>query len=127
MDGNSSLKRIAHVGRREVADARVFNDSDYFLSADYVNQFADEVKTRPEQPKDLGNDDDLDVNPDPSSNEGDPTDGTIQSSCTENWKAAAAESKKRTWEVFDEAGIFASACRHGFILWIADMVRSGEL
>ncbi len=31
------------------------------------------------------------------------------------------------WAVFNETGIFASACRHGQILWITDMIRSGKL
>ena len=59
---------------------------------------------------------------------GDPTDGTDgePNPCATNWKAAAADEKKRTWGVFEETGIFACACRHGLILWIADMVRSGE-
>lgn len=47
--------------------------------------------------------------------------------CVKNWKAASAEEKKRTWDIFDECGIFAAACRHGMILWLIDMVRSGEL
>ncbi|KIP01438.1 hypothetical protein PHLGIDRAFT_38684, partial [Phlebiopsis gigantea 11061_1 CR5-6] len=34
---------------------------------------------------------------------------------------------KRMWAIFEEAGIFACACRHGLILWLVDMVRSGEL
>ncbi|KAI0371593.1 hypothetical protein BV20DRAFT_1035224 [Pilatotrama ljubarskyi] len=42
-------------------------------------------------------------------------------------KAAQSDEKKRSWDIFDETGIFASACRHGFILWIIDMVHSGEL
>ena len=33
----------------------------------------------------------------------------------------------RTWGIFDEMGMFVSICRHGFILIVADMVRSGEL
>jgi hypothetical protein len=41
-----------------------------------------------------------------------------------NWKAAG---EKGTWGIFKESGIFASACRHGLILWIIDMVQSGEL
>ncbi|KAG6807975.1 hypothetical protein H0H92_005850, partial [Tricholoma furcatifolium] len=49
------------------------------------------------------------------------------SGCTDNWKAAAKEENKRMWAIFSEAGIFASACRHGFILWLADMIASGEL
>ena len=48
-------------------------------------------------------------------------------SCATNWKAAASKEKKRMWGVFDETGIFACACPHGFVLWIVDMVQSGEL
>ena len=47
--------------------------------------------------------------------------------CTTNWKAAKDDSKKTMWGIFDETGIFSCACRHGFCLWNADMVRSGEL
>ena len=46
--------------------------------------------------------------------------------CTSNWKAVVSMEKKRMWGVFDETGIFASACPHGFVLWLADMVQSGE-
>lgn len=58
---------------------------------------------------------------------GDPCDGGPPSGCIKRWKAAAADSAKPSLPVFDETGIFASACRHGFSLWVADMVRSGEL
>ncbi len=44
-----------------------------------------------------------------------------------NWKAAAADETKKMWAIFDETGIFICVCRHGLILWITDMVRSGEL
>ena len=43
MDGNNSLKRIRQVGSHSIADHHVF-ESDYFLSHEYVNEFADEVK-----------------------------------------------------------------------------------
>jgi hypothetical protein len=35
--------------------------------------------------------------------------------------------KKKMWGVFDETGVFASACPHGFVLWLVDMIQSGEL
>jgi hypothetical protein len=47
--------------------------------------------------------------------------------CASNWKAVAWVEKKRMWGVFDETGVFASACPHGFVLWLADMIQSGEL
>ncbi|KAH9885847.1 hypothetical protein C8Q73DRAFT_620026, partial [Cubamyces lactineus] len=122
MDGNNSLKRLAPLGGRRAGDSRVFRDSDYFLPAAFVNTFAGEVRAKP-KPEDDDDDDD-----DESAEEGDPTDGmTLISGCTKNWKAAAAEEKKRSWGIFDETGIFASACRHGLILWLVDMIRSGEL
>lgn len=127
VDGNNSLKRMAGVGNREVSDTRVFGESDYYLSADFVNTFANEVThtTHVE-----------DEDPDESQSEwvneehGDPTDGTTDgglAQCTENWKAAAADQHKKMWSIFQESGYFVSACRHGFVLWVADMIRSGEL
>ncbi|RDX49545.1 hypothetical protein OH76DRAFT_1418305 [Lentinus brumalis] len=136
MDGNSSLKRVLASGGRATADLRVFED-DYFLPRDFVDSFANEVKSRqlPRKP-DLA-DNPHDEEPGQQSDddevrdgdeEGDPTDGAeILGSCASNWKAAAADEKKRMWSIYEESGIFASACRHGLILWIADMVRSGEL
>ena len=47
--------------------------------------------------------------------------------CVDNWKAASAELKKKMWQMYEESGVFASACRHGLILWLCDMIRSGEL
>lgn len=47
--------------------------------------------------------------------------------CTRNWKAASSSEKKRMWGVFEETGIFVSACRHSLILWFSDMICSGEL
>ncbi|KAG2364871.1 hypothetical protein BDR07DRAFT_1278689 [Suillus spraguei] len=31
------------------------------------------------------------------------------------------------WAIFDGTGIFIAACRHGIMLWYADMVKSGKL
>ena len=33
----------------------------------------------------------------------------------------------KMWGIFDETGIFLALCRHGFVLVVADMVRSGEV
>ena len=46
IDGNNSLKRVRQVGNHTIADKRVFEDSDYFISQEYVNQFVDEVKAQ---------------------------------------------------------------------------------
>ncbi|KAJ7284754.1 hypothetical protein C8J57DRAFT_1432084 [Mycena rebaudengoi] len=39
--------------------------------------------------------------------------------CEEWWKNICG--------IFDETGVFVALCRHGFVLLLADMVRSGEL
>ncbi|KAJ7233544.1 hypothetical protein C8J57DRAFT_1577441 [Mycena rebaudengoi] len=33
----------------------------------------------------------------------------------------------KAWGLYEETGVFLSLCRHGFVLLITDMVRSGEL
>ena len=138
-DGNDSLKRIRTIGQRHTADIRVFSESDYFIPREEVDKFANEVRGRvivkgnavssddQEEWEDVTDDVPI-INPEDSG--GDPTDGTDNSAidgCVNNWKAAQSDSKKKSWEIFEENGLFASACRHGLILWIMDMVRSGEL
>lgn len=44
LDGNSSLKRAAMFEGRTQADARVLDDSSYWLSREYINKFASEVR-----------------------------------------------------------------------------------
>lgn len=136
-DGNNSLKRMLPVGNRTAADTRVYDDTDYFLSREYVDSFANEVKShRKDKHREVLAEDSEDED-DPVANladgPGDPTDGVPATSqdgvdqCVKNWKAAASDEKKRSWAIFDETGIYAAACRHGLILWLCDMVRSGEL
>lgn len=101
---------------------REFTESGYYLSDDFVNQFKDEVigsAGDPDQQTEA--DDTLDDREDGES------DDRGQDHCTSNWKAATRDQDKKMWGIFYNSGIFASACRHGFILWIADMVKSGEL
>lgn len=145
-DGNNSAKCTATSG---TADHRVF-DSDYFLSRENVDVFKDEVKSRSnkasvddcsdaEVRRSLSccklhelittiQDEDA-VNDAPWIDEDteDVDRYTRVDPCTKNWKASAAEHKKRALDVYDITGIFASACRHGFILKVCEMVRSGEL
>ncbi|OJT11774.1 hypothetical protein TRAPUB_11681, partial [Trametes pubescens] len=127
-DGNNSLKRVAKFGDRKVADVREFADSDYYLSNEFVDQFKHEVDNAlangdpPDQS--TGSDhEDAAAAVDPA----DTVDPSVADHCTRNWKAAANDATKTMWAIFHESGVFGSACRHGFILWIADMVRSGEL
>ncbi|KAG6894602.1 hypothetical protein C0992_005460 [Termitomyces sp. T32_za158] len=150
VDGNNSLKRVRITGERNIGDDQTFEESDYYLTHEYVDRYANKVKSCKRNNLCNNSQDDPDPpvmipqdNPDAPTplndanatdadlQGGDPTDGALTGSgapsCTEKWKAAAADAKKKMWAIFDEAGIFASCCRHGLILWIMDLMRSGEL
>ncbi|KAF7799883.1 hypothetical protein EIP86_011125 [Pleurotus ostreatoroseus] len=133
-DGNNSLKRMLPLGGRQAADLRVF-DGDYFLPREFVDRFANEVQGSRKGPQ-LGGDsddewEDIDEGTEDADTGGDPTDGAVSADgidgCIKHWKANASDDKKRMWSMFDESGVFMSACRHHLILWALDMVRSGEL
>ncbi|KIY47957.1 hypothetical protein FISHEDRAFT_44267 [Fistulina hepatica ATCC 64428] len=47
--------------------------------------------------------------------------------CVERWRAAGSDAKKKTVELFAIAGVFLTVCRHGHVLIMCDMIRSGEL
>lgn len=115
-DGNNSLKRLQLSEGCSSGDIRTFEDSDYFLPTSYVDSFANEVRSNPQSVADKSI---MDAN---LYNDAHPR--PIE--CHKNWKAAAPDSKKSMWSIFEETGIFASACRHSLVLWVADMVRSGE-
>lgn len=124
---------MATTGGRTQASDQVFEDSDYYLSEEFVNRYANEVSSRSQtnstQTTSI-HDDDGDGDWFDTAGEGDPTDGnhtSILKNCTQNWKAASEDANKRSWSAFHETGLFACACRHGFIMWICDMIRSGEL
>ncbi|KAI0674307.1 hypothetical protein C8Q78DRAFT_1014194 [Trametes maxima] len=119
MDGNNSLKRVAKFGDREVSDMREFTASNYFLPNDFVDKFKNEVQDT--EPSDHDQPHGADQGDQAPQSRDDPRD------CTRNWKAAGREQDKTMWGIFHESGIFASACRHGFILWVTDMIKSGEL
>src|SRR5271155_1366031 len=133
MDANFSLKRMAS-GNRNEGDTRVFNESDYFLQPEEVERYVDEVMSSRNasrgtavKPGTTGPDGDM--SEDEGDDQGDPTDGdrVDVSGCTVRWKAAASDEKKKMWAIFEECGQFASACCHGMMLWITDLIRCGEL
>ncbi|KAJ7693723.1 hypothetical protein B0H14DRAFT_2651331 [Mycena olivaceomarginata] len=47
--------------------------------------------------------------------------------CADCWKNMIDDVTSKMWGIFDETGIFLALCRHGFVLVIADMIRTGEL
>jgi hypothetical protein len=48
-------------------------------------------------------------------------------SCVNRWKAAGPDARKKMFDLFAVAGIFLCGCRHGHMILICDMIRSGEL
>jgi hypothetical protein len=47
--------------------------------------------------------------------------------CINRWRNAGSEARKKMFELFAVAGIFLAVCRHGHVLFVCDMIRSGEL
>jgi hypothetical protein len=47
--------------------------------------------------------------------------------CVERWRSASPEARKKMFAMFAISGIFLAVCRHGHLLAICDMIRSGEL
>jgi hypothetical protein len=47
--------------------------------------------------------------------------------CVDCWKAASPKDRKKMFDLFAISGIFACVCRHGHLLFLCDMQKSGEL
>ncbi|KAK7001735.1 hypothetical protein R3P38DRAFT_3326661 [Favolaschia claudopus] len=115
MDGNDSLKRGVNEngestrGECERPDPRAEDaGGTYFLRRDEVDKWAKEVlATLVKKPKGSTKEE--------------------ESECQERWKNMSEELTAKMWGVFDETGVFLALCRHGFVILIADMVKSGEL
>ncbi|KAJ3746941.1 hypothetical protein EV360DRAFT_76388, partial [Lentinula raphanica] len=114
MDGNNSLKRLyrrdtvdedSAEQSKERSDLRV-GGGDYYLTREEVDGWS---KGAVQEIVESGGEAE-EANP-----------------CEERWKNLSESSTAKMWGVFEETGIFLSLCRHGFVLLIADMVRSGEL
>ncbi|KAF8156234.1 hypothetical protein K438DRAFT_1621664 [Mycena galopus ATCC 62051] len=140
IDGNNSLKLVDSTFRagRPRFDNRK-TDSFRWLTAADVDVFKDEVKTsqkpaseapsgRSDQPDlDVGDDDIawLNVN-ELTEAESDELTKSVDT-CVERWKNAGPEARKKMYALFAIAGIFIAVCRHGHVLVVCDMIRSGEL
>ncbi|KAF7346242.1 hypothetical protein MSAN_01851200 [Mycena sanguinolenta] len=120
MDGNDSLKRVLRKdstfdddgnptrGKSQRQDPREADaGGSYFLKRDEVDKWAKEM---------IDGMVDVPIIDDPD-----------KSDCHERWKNLKEDMTSRMWGVFDETGVFLALCRHGFVLLLADMVRSGEL
>lgn len=136
MDGNNSLKRMS---KPSDADPGIFPPSEYNIPAEFVNQFAHEVQLRRSQPARsapastaLSVTHDIVPTPNDSTDPPEPpADHPLpaedMSPCAERWKAANGRPNPHTWDLLKETGVFGSACPHGMILWMMDMIQSGEL
>ncbi|KAG1835645.1 hypothetical protein EV424DRAFT_1468103 [Suillus variegatus] len=126
LDGGNSAKCMAGPGGHEQGDTRTYTESDYILPCDFVDSFANKVRPHHSQAADpvagVSN-----IKEEEDTHPEDLMMQVMSSDCSKNWKAAADEEKKHMWSVFDETGIFVSTCRHGLLLWVTDMVSSGEL
>ncbi|KAJ7840292.1 hypothetical protein B0H14DRAFT_3086874 [Mycena olivaceomarginata] len=114
MDGNNSLKRVL---RR----CKVHSDGDTGTGVEFMlgkskeytdnrdageNYYRDREKCIAEMmPKEA-------IEPNP---------------CSDRWKNMVEDITAKMWGIFDETGIFLCLCRHGFVLMIVDMIKSGEL
>lgn len=143
-DGNMSLRRFEKVG---TADTSIF-DSDYFISRDSIEAFANVAQSRPgkknKDPATLEEENIVDAEVEGAGKEAgvelsaegglrpleaDPLGDTFSGlvvECVERWKANADDDKKVMWDVFDECGIFITICRHGILLLACDIIKSGE-
>ncbi|KAJ6481138.1 hypothetical protein C8R45DRAFT_1054313 [Mycena sanguinolenta] len=111
LDGGNSLKLVDSTFR--AGNPRFDNrksTSFRWLTPSEVDKYKDEVKNAPKL----------------SSEETDELTKCLNT-CVERWKAAGPEARKKMFALFAVAGIFISVCRHGHVLLICDMIRSGEL
>ncbi|KAJ7734061.1 hypothetical protein B0H14DRAFT_3097692 [Mycena olivaceomarginata] len=120
-DGGNSLKRVLQRNKVEsepgdgpefvVGESKEYTDnrdaSDwYFLAREKVNELA-KHRIAERMPMEAIEDK---TNP-----------------CAERWKNMIEDVTAKMWGIFDETGIFVCLCRHGFVLMIVDMIKSGEL
>lgn len=141
MDGNNSLKLVDESYRRgiERIDNRT-GRSRKWLSPAYVDQFKDEVASHNTRgatvEEEVGEDDEWldeemgvqDGRFTTQSEEVDnPMPGALPTPCIKRWKNAGPEGQKKMFSMFFITGVFVLLCRHGFLMLICDMIRSGEL
>lgn len=139
-DGNFSLRRFQKVG---TSDGAKFTSS-YFLPREVVNQFAKVLQVRgnnQDEHTDNIQDAQVETSVPGTAEENENPGGTVPllqdtpegsfghltADCGERWKANADDQKKVMWDCFDECGVFITVCRHGIVLLVCDIVKSGEL
>ncbi|KAJ7770869.1 hypothetical protein DFH07DRAFT_866570 [Mycena maculata] len=124
IDGNNSLSRLflrereeslvdgmsAPGASRELRDNRVV-PGDYYLPREEVDKWSKEGVADVMKSFDV----------EAEEEEGD------DNGCADRWQNMKEEVTARSYGMYDETGFFPALCRHGFVLKVVDMVRSGEL
>ncbi|KAJ7727652.1 hypothetical protein DFH07DRAFT_871547 [Mycena maculata] len=122
IDGNNSLSRwwlrekvevensVAPGASRERMDNRVA-PGDYYLPREEVDRWGKEGEA--DLMKGRSADEDAD--------------DKEEAGCSERWQNMKEDVTSRSYGMYDETGFFPALCRHGFVLKVVDMVRSGEL
>ncbi|KAJ7808508.1 hypothetical protein B0H14DRAFT_2380526 [Mycena olivaceomarginata] len=129
MDGNNSLKLVdaTFLSGTTRFDNRT-STSFRWVTPEEVDIFKDEVANSQKPP--VSNDDDPDVawlNVNELSGGESEELAKCLNTCVERWKAAGPEARKKMFALFAVSGIFLTVCRHGHVVVMCDMVRSGEL
>lgn len=130
IDGNNSAKRMERQRTEKDENGNIVNtinverannysiETDLYLTAEQVDVFKNEVQYRKEA---LAEPTTLDKG-------ATPVDGVEKlTPCVDRWKNLAKEYQKKVLGPFHQTGIFTAACRHGVLLVMCDMIRSGEL
>ncbi|KAJ7348100.1 hypothetical protein DFH08DRAFT_1001633 [Mycena albidolilacea] len=121
LDGNDSLKRIlvkdktvdengaAHGRGKERDDpCTAYAGCNYLMTREDVDKWSREVlATLVQHPRSK--------------------DKAEDTECQEHWNNMSEELTAKMWGIFDETRVFLALCCHGFVLLVANMVRSGEL
>ncbi|KAJ3841772.1 hypothetical protein F5878DRAFT_658209 [Lentinula raphanica] len=117
MDGNDSLKRVERrdpgwdsstPGQlKERYDPRVGGD-DYFMDPQQVDQW--DFKNWPNLPGWQQTEQVLDA----------------KKGCEDRWENMKRSHTETERGIFDETGVFVASCRHMFVIWILDMIKTGE-
>ncbi|KAJ6603535.1 hypothetical protein DFH09DRAFT_1242787 [Mycena vulgaris] len=132
MDGNDSLKRVLRrekttmaedeadaptlANSRERIDNRDAGDG-YFISREKVDKWA-KSRLGEQLPMQSGNSVSRSFFMNTAADDGNP--------CADRWKNMINDVTSKMWGIFDETGVFLALCRHGFVLVLTDMIRSGE-
>ncbi|EJT96659.1 hypothetical protein DACRYDRAFT_102753 [Dacryopinax primogenitus] len=125
-DGNNSSKWFEQAGHQ---DDRIF-ETDYVIPAARVelyarppwlqghDKFPGPTSGLKEAGKEAGGPGGVHEEPEPEQ----------LADCASKWKAAQAKEDAGSFcQAFAETGHFLVVCRHAFILWSVDMIKSGEL